>query len=257
MRYRDYRHWVVAVFLEHMVLFFRFTVKGIVGSEPDWVKDAKEQLEGSIRLRMRMETTEEKDAKMVQVEQHRARISFGGGSGVLAKMTHMAVKRAGRTMPTALRKDLVAMFYEIDSENDGTVNQEELVIAAQAGTVPEEVVRIAAEDDDGMLTLSEWLVAWERSAEVLKYELTQFKNDGSGTNHPDGHLVLPVTLHAAQRKRVPELCAQLGLGLREQGVGSATTLTVVRSGPLAEAAAARLNGSDAAADAAPESAENI
>lgn len=61
----------------------------------------------------------------------------------------MAVKRAGRTMPTALRKDLVAMFYEIDSENDGTVNQEELVIAAQAGTVPDEVVRIAAEDDDG------------------------------------------------------------------------------------------------------------
>lgn len=88
-----------------------------------------------------------------------------------------------------------------------------------------------------LLTLSEWLNAWETSAEVLKHEMTLFKDDGTGANHPDGHLVLPATMSATQRKHVPEVRAMLGLGFREQGAGSATIITVMRTRALAVAAA--------------------
>lgn len=53
-RYGDYRHWVAAVAIEHTVLFFRFFLKNIIGENPNWIRDAREQLEKSIKQRMQV-----------------------------------------------------------------------------------------------------------------------------------------------------------------------------------------------------------
>jgi len=224
-RYVDYRHWISAVAIEHMVLCFRFVLQSVAQKNPDWVRDAKEKLEISIKARM--ETEDERESHMVEVEQHRAHLHFGEGVNIITKLAHAAAVGAGRTMPRKLRQKLVVMFNQIDASNDGTVTAEELELAAADGSnsIPEEVLQIARADEDGVLTLSEWLTAWETSAEVLRFEIARFKEGGPG-NYDGGHLALPVHMSESQRARVPEICEELGLGLAVHGVGSTTTLIV-------------------------------
>ena len=159
---------------------------------------------------------------------------FGRGVSIVSKLAHKAVVNSGRAMPQQLRRRLVKLFNDIDASHDGVVTIDELLQAASSGQVPEQVLQIASEDEDGLLTLSEWLSAWETSAEVLRYEIEQFKDGTEPGNTDGGHLALSVHMTESQRARIPDICKDLGVGWATHGVGSTTTIIVTKDPADAE-----------------------
>lgn len=120
------------------------------------------------------------------------------------------------------------LFNETDATNDGIVTMEEIAQAESSGKIPDDVVQIAAQDDNGILTLAEWLTAWETSAQVLRYEIEQFRDGALPSNADGGHFALPVQMTASQRARIPAICENLGVGFVERGVGSTRTMLVTK-----------------------------
>ena len=154
----DYRLWFIAVLVEHTILILRFTIKTVMPTRPNWIANAKAQMERDAKNLL---GKEEREQLMEQRRREDAESAENTGARNFERRMRKTALRSGKELPSRLRSELVDLFYCIDGDRGGCIGPSEADQCIPTSMIESTLLKWD-QDEDGNISLHEWLASWSK-----------------------------------------------------------------------------------------------